>query len=71
MVEVHDAGGGAHQFGAEQHIEREVALTVIEEEPEDTLGPEARIRVHERVARIAALAVEEVGNGMAAPRGRA
>ncbi len=64
-MEVHDARGGSHRCRAEQQIEDEIALEVIEEEPQDAFGPEAWIRSHEYVEWIAALAVEKIGDGMA------
>ena len=47
---------------AEQQVEGQVALEVIEQETQQSLGTKARIRPHERLARIPALAVEEIGD---------
>ena len=59
-VEIDDAGRRAHEPGAEQEVERQVALKVIEEESQQAFGPESRIGRDEALAGIAALAVEKI-----------
>src|SRR5262245_20734170 len=61
-VEVDDTRRGTHGASAEQDVEREVALEVVEQKPQEPLGAEAWIRLHEGLARIAAAAVEEIRN---------
>src|SRR3954470_21291747 len=57
-MKVDDARRGAHRPRAEQNVEREIALEVIEQETQETLQAEVRIRAHEAMRGIRAAVLQ-------------
>ena len=56
-MEVHDTRGRTHRPRAEQQVEREVALKVIEQEPQAALQPESRVCADEGARGVFAAAL--------------
>ncbi|MNC94635.1 hypothetical protein D3C83_115380 [compost metagenome] len=64
-MEINDARRRAHRPRKKQCVEQRVALEVIEQEPQQALHAEIRIRAHEPAARVLSPAVQEIGDGVA------